>query len=81
MVARAAALFPDDIPRNRTTWGRPDGVLAFVQTDTAMKNDPAFKLAAFAILAGVIAAIVTPAHPVPSGAAAPGAAETTRATE
>ncbi len=46
-----------------------------------MKNDPTFKLVAFAIIAGVIAAIVSPAHPVQSASHAPAAAETTPATE
>jgi len=46
-----------------------------------MKNDPAFKLVAFAILAGVIAAIVSPAHSVPVSTNVPAAAESTPATE
>ena len=46
-----------------------------------MKNDPAFKLVAFAILAGVIAAIVSPAHTVQASTHVTTAAETTPATE
>ena len=63
MVTAQPALFPGEISRDRATQGRWFGVFPAVTKLSPMKNDPTFKVLAFAILAGVIVAFASPSRP------------------
>ena len=63
MVTGCAALFLGEICAGFATPGRCYGVFPAVTKLSPMKNDPTFKVLAFAILAGVIVAFASPSRP------------------